>query len=238
MEYSCADAEMVKRLGISNPDAHKWLVQRKTNVRRTRAALKLDAFSEKYLKDMEFIKPDVRPRMDYRPDFPTSQCVVKFTDADGAAYELKYSRLKAYARAIHEATMFVYKVNSNATEVQFCIERESVERLSTTKSMYLLKSPTPFQSVMHFVCYFHSIETAILNAFYNEVYTNHFDSEQCTAAKLTIFVGLPGALEEFFQYSSDAFECRFNRCNAKCYVHPMKDCQTGKWQLRYRFEPH
>lgn len=77
-----------------------------------------------------------------------------------------------------------------------------------------------------------------MNAFYDNVYTNHFNTEQNPAVRLTIFVGLPTSLEEFLQRTTDAFECRFTGCRAKCFVHPMKDLQTDKWQLKYRFEPH
>lgn len=135
IEYSSGDDELVKQLGISNPDAHKWLLQRITNFRRTRASLKIDSLREKMLHDMEFIQPGVRPPI-HNYNLETSHDVVKFTDSDGAQYELTYLKLKAYARAINEATMFVYKVNNNATEVQFWIERESVEQLSTKKSKY------------------------------------------------------------------------------------------------------
>lgn len=131
IEFSCDDHDLINELGILNPNAHQWLLRRKSNYFRTRSPLEIDPDCEKILRNIEFIEPGWRPQIDYRNN---NLDVVKFSDEDGAEYELAYPRLRSYARAIHEATMFVHKVNADASEVQIWIEKQSVERLATKKS--------------------------------------------------------------------------------------------------------
>lgn len=140
-EYSRNDQAFIDKYGLEDSKAHWWRlkfihsIQMDEDRNQTRVRVPgtaIHSSCEHSLNDMELIPPI--PRVSYKVTHPMA---VKF-NVNGVQYEWLYKRSKMYARAIDEATMYTYKVNEDASIVQFLVELESVKEVSTPLSMYKL----------------------------------------------------------------------------------------------------
>jgi hypothetical protein len=184
---------------LNNPDSHGWIAA-PNNTSRPEIINHPDTIQ--YLNKIDNFKPcRLAPYTGGR---------VHNLNIQGENYEFLTTELKLYGRIIDFSIWYCYRVSKDGKTTQIFAEKQTMNPIRKSL-LFILKY------CFYCCCYFlFGIGRAIHTAYYNEVYTGHFETNCYPTKRLTLF----HRGYEFYQRNHFSFKCKFgNGCDAKVFIY-------------------
>lgn len=180
------DQELIEKLQLRNLEAYGW--HQAFSTPGSRIDRYDSANTLRVLQEIEDVKPGVSGYASAkRPDSRVFK-----VDVAGETYVVGEKFMKLYAQAIDVSRWFLYRCSENGDEVESFAEKKTLTPKRTycipfVKNFTLSIYSIEFIKFIAFVVFVAFTGHAFHAAYYNTMYTEHFDTQEYPAKLLTMF---------------------------------------------------